>query len=79
MVVNTTNNTYEGVWLYLKSGEWILIKGGVDLWQLFYVSVAVSAAKPKAGFGPTILMKAMVANTTTNKNTVERFYLKSGD
>jgi len=75
MATNTTNNTREGGRLYPKSEEWILIEGDANPWQLFYVSVA----KSKASFGPTILVKAMAAETTTNKNSGEGLYPKSGD
>ena len=79
MTANTTTNTNAGEGLPPKSWERILIEGGADPWQLFYVSAAASAANPKAAFGRTIIIKSMAAITTPNKNAVEGLYPKSGD
>ena len=79
MMANTTTSTNEGEGIDPKSGEQILIKGGADPWQLFYVSAAASAAKPKAVFGRTIIITPMAVNATPNKNTVEGLYPKSRD
>jgi len=67
MMANTTTNTNIGEGLPPKSREWLLIEGGADPWQLFYVSAAASATKPKAGFGRTILIKPMAANAKNKR------------
>ena len=79
MTANTTTSTNAGEGLPPKSGERILIDGDADPWQLFYVSAAASAVKPKAAFGRTIIIKLMTAIATPNKNAVEGLYPKSGD
>ena len=76
MTENTTTNTNAGEGLPPKSWEHILIEGGADPWQLFYVFPAASASK---AFGRTIIIKSMAAIATPNENTVEGLYPKSGD